>query len=240
MVKVAAVQMSISKSMRVNCEKIKQHIRNAAQKKVDIVCFPEVSLNGEDEPDRNPKSYLEEIQACCRDEKIHCIVGSYVPFRKKVKNSVFLIDYQGEILYRYNKVHLWADEKKTVTPGKKNKVVETKFGTIGIIDCWDFAFTEFSEKLAKDGAKIIFCPTYLVSYKKDGDVLKKIPLVKAFENLTYYISCDAYSKETLSESFICHPQKTLKHIKGKEGMIVSEIDLNEITKLRREYDHLNA
>ncbi len=238
MIRVAVVQMRLSTSMRKNRDNILLHIDKAHKRKADIVCFPEVSLQSEYDISRDPHEDIKKIKERCKERSIHCIFGSYLPYRGKLKNSLFLIDDEGNILYRYDKIHLWKDEKGKVIPGKRNKVVKTKLGKIAMIDCWDFAFSEYSRSLARKGAKIIFCPSYLVSHKKDGEVLRKIPLVKAFENISYYISCDAFSKETLSESFICHPGKILKHIKGKEGMMVSDVDLSEIDKLRKEYDHL--
>ncbi|KKM23120.1 hypothetical protein LCGC14_1618460, partial [marine sediment metagenome] len=83
---------------------------------------------------------------------------------------------------------------------------------------------------------IIFCPSYLVDYEKDEELLRKIPLVRAFENMSYYISCDAYTDETLSESYICHPLRTLKIIKKKEGIMFEDLNLKEIDSLRKYYD----
>jgi beta-ureidopropionase len=127
---------------------------------------------------------------------------------------------------------------ENVSPGKANKVIETDFGKIGIINCWDFAFPEFVKNLSKKGAKIIFCPSYLIDYERDKDILRKISLVRAFENMSYYVSCDAFTDETLSESYICHPLRMLKIIKKKEGIMFKDLNLKEIDSLRKYYDLL--
>lgn len=238
MVKVAVAQIKVVEDIDKNLLKILEFIEQAKSKNVDIVCFPETCLNSIEENIVEISKHIGKIQDKCKEESIWCIFGSYVPQDNKMRNVIFLIDYSGKIRYEYDKVHLWKTEKDKVIAGKTNKVIDTEFGKIGIINCWDFAFPSFIQQLSRNGAKIIFCPSYLVSYKKDGNVLRKIPLVRAFENLAFYISCDAFTDDTLSESFICHPLRILQKIEKKEGMIFADLNINEIDSLRNYYDHL--
>jgi predicted amidohydrolase len=182
---------------------------------------------------------IKKIQEKCKENSIWCIFGSYIPKNDKIMNAIFLVDGSGKIKYEYHKVHLWIAEKEKVTAGKTNKVIDTEFGKIGIIDCWDFAFPSFVQQLSRKGAKIIFCPSYLVDSEEDAEPTKAIPLVRAFENLAFYVSCDAFTDETLSESYICHPLRVLQKIEKKEGIIFADLNLDEIDSLRKHYDHLD-
>jgi len=238
MVKVAAAQIKATENIKENLEKILYYIEKAKSENADIVCFCEITLNLNEKKRIDISKELSEIQAKCRDKSIYCIFGSYTPEKEGIKNTIFLIDRSGNIKYKYYKVHLWISEKDEITPGKTNRVVKTDFGKIGIITCWDFAFPSFIQKLSKKGAKIIFCPTYLADSEKDAEAMRAIPLVRAFENLSYYISCDAYTDETLSESYICSPLKILNSIKKEEGIIFADLNLSEIDSLRDYYDHL--
>ena len=47
--------------------------------------------------------------------------------RNKIYNSAFLIDDNGNVIYRYDKVNLWLNERKEKVNGKRNNVVKTKF-----------------------------------------------------------------------------------------------------------------
>lgn len=237
MVNVAAAQINVVKDIDKNLLKILAFIEQAKSKDVEIVCFPETCLNSREENIVEVSKHIGKIQEKCKEKSIWCIVGSYVPQNNKMRNVTFLIDRLGKIRYEYVKVHLWKTEKENVIAGKTNNVIDTEFGKIGIITCWDFAFPSFIQQLSQKGAKIIFCPSYLVSYKKDGDVLRKIPLVRAFENLVFYISCDAFTDETLSESFLCHPLRIVQKIEKREGIIYADLDLEEIDSLRNYYDH---
>lgn len=233
--KIAVAQIEVDEDINTNLKKILHYIDLA--KDADLICFPETCLNGEEEV-TDVSKHVKRIQKKCKEKSIYCIFGSYVPKMNKNRNVIFLINREGKILYKYYKVHLYKTEKASIVAGKTNRLVQTEFGPIGIINCWDFAFPSYIQKLSKKGARVIFCPSYLVSHKEDGPALRSIPLVRAFENLSYYISCDACTDETLSESYICHPQKVLKKIRKKEGIIFADLDFAEIDRLRAEYDHL--
>jgi len=127
----------------------------------------------------------------------------------------------------------------TTSPGKENKVIETDFGKIGIIICWDFAFPNHIKKLAQDGAEIIFNPSYLLDDAKiTKEVFRSYPLTRAFENLAYFVTCDAFTDEVLCESYICSPVKILNKIKKREGIMFADLDLKKIKRLRKNYNCL--
>lgn len=235
MVNVAVAQMRVTYDVEENFQRILNFIDNASNNQSDIVCFPETCLNPDDENIFDVSKYIKEISTECNNKSIYCIFGSYITVKSRIFNILFLINRSGRVLYKYKKVHLWKSELKNVVPGKVNKVIATDFGKIGLINCWDFAFPEFLKNLSKKGATIIFCPSYMVDYERDKEILRKIPLVRAFENMSYYVSCDAFTEETLSESYICHPLRTLKTIKKKEGIIFAELDMKEIDSLRQYY-----
>ena len=239
MVKVAAAQIRVVEDVNENLLKILDYIDKAKAENADIVCFCEISLNFIDENSPDVSKHIEKIQEKCKEKSIWCIFGSYVPEKDKVRNVIFLVDRQGKIVYEYDKVHLWVSEKESVIAGKTNKVIDTEFGKIGIVNCWDTSFPSFMQELAKEGARIIFCPVYEVDYEEDQEVFRRLPLVRAFENLAFIVWCDAFTDETLSESYICHPLKFLKEIKNKEGMILAELNLDEVEPLRKYYDHLD-
>ncbi len=236
MVRVAVAQIRVVDNVEKNLQQILKFINRASSKQADIVCFPETSLNPDEENVLDVSDQIKEIRERCCGKSIYCIFGSYIRERNKIFNTVFLIDRSGRVLYKYKKVHLWKSELKNVSPGRVNRVIDTDFGRIGIINCWDFAYPEFVKNLSKKGAKIIFCPSYLVDYEKDEELLRKIPLVRAFENISYYISCDAFTDKTLSESCICHPLRILKTIKKREGVVFEDLNLKEIDSLRKYYE----
>jgi len=47
-----------------------------------------------------------------------------------------------------------------LTPGKEYLVMDTEFGKIGVIICWDMQFPEACRELVLRGAELILCPTW--------------------------------------------------------------------------------
>ena len=239
MPKIALAQIEVYDNLKKNVKKVFEYINKASIKNADIVCFPESCL-GEDVLNLNSKE-IKQIQNKCKEKSIYCIFGCHIKENNKIYNSALLINRNGEVQYKYNKRNLFngLDLSKT-SPGKENKVIKTDFGKIGIIICWDFAFPEHIKELAKNGAEIIFCPSYLLDDSGiSKDVFRSYPLTRAFENLSYFVSCDAFTNEVLCESYICSPLKIMNKIKNREGIIFSDLDLNLIKRLRKKYNCLD-
>jgi predicted amidohydrolase len=74
-------------------------------------------------------------------------------------NSALVFD-AGGVLATYRKVHLWDREKLFFTAGSSPApVVETRFGRIGVIVCYDVEFPEYTRRVAMDGADLIAVTT---------------------------------------------------------------------------------
>lgn len=239
MLKVAAAQIQVTTNTEKNLVKIVGYIKKAASKKVDIICFPETSLihikNKGIIKNIPIKKYIDTIKKTCKENKIYCIFGTNILNKNNLYNSAFFINDGGKVVYRYNKVNLWIKETYYKTNSKKNAVIKTKFGKIGIIICWDIAYPEYVKKLAKRGAWIIFCLSYVINYNRELDSYNKIPFVRAFENSAYFVYVDAYAKNTVKYSCICSPSKIIKKMRNKEGLIIAGLDRRKIMGLRRHY-----
>ena len=239
MPKIAVAQIEVFDDVDKNVQRVVDFIETAKAENVDIICFPESCL-GDTVLDIGSDK-IKKIQDKCKERSIYCIFGVHLKEDTRTFNSAVLINRLGEIQYVYRKAHLFPglDLEETVA-GNRNDVIDTDFGKIGIIICWDFAFPENIKKLSKDGAWIIFCPSYLLNHAKiSDDVLRSFPITRAFENLSYFITCDAFTEETFSESFICSPLKILNKIQKREGIVFADLDLKEIGNLRNSYNCLS-
>ncbi len=240
MPKVAVAQIEVFDEVDKNLQKITDFIDKASLERADIVCFPESCLwdnNGALDAD---SPTIKTIQKKCKEKSIYCIFGVHLKQGNKTFNSAVLVNRSGEIQYIYRKKHPFPGlDLAETAAGTENRVIETDFGKIGIIVCWDFAFQEDIKKLSKSGAQIIFCPVYLLNDAKiSPEALRSFPITRAFENLAYFVTCDAYTDEVFSESFICSPMKILNKISNREGIIFADLDLEEIENIRRTYNCL--
>jgi predicted amidohydrolase len=225
-----------------NLNKILKYIRLAKKRGADIICFPESCLH---------KSALDldnriisQISEECRNNSIWCIVTDDMKIRGRTYNVSLLIDRKGRIKGKYKKIHLYGDNTYA---GKEPLVFKTDFGKIGIAICWDLAFPELLQEMKNMGAQIIFCPAqwwydskaHQEEHKKrELEILRSLILTRAYENTVFVGLCNPVldSKYQISYTAIASPTKILKEIKEREGLIVQEINLNEIEKLERLYD----
>ena len=233
MVRVAAVQMKVTGDPDINTERMASWIKSAKSRNVKIVCFPETSLISDHTNIKNASTYLEKISAACKDSKIFCIFSSYSKENGKNYNIAYVMDYNGNIVHKYRKKNLWGIEKKYIKPGNSNRIVKTKYGNIGVIVCYDYADPKNAAKLKS--ADIIFCPSFMVDYQGARDVIRSFPVMRAFENMSYLVMCDAFTKRTACMSCIASPFRIVKKAGKKENMIVADININRIRNLKKKF-----
>ncbi|WP_055478266.1 nitrilase-related carbon-nitrogen hydrolase [Sphaerimonospora mesophila] len=76
-----------------------------------------------------------------------------------LRNSAALVDADG-LRAVYRKAHLWDREKEIFIPGDDPPpVVDTEFGRVGLVICYDLEFPEWLRLAALRGAQIVCAPT---------------------------------------------------------------------------------
>jgi predicted amidohydrolase len=237
-----------------NVAKIKKYIKLAKKKKADIVCFSESCVHKNDYLSFNHK-LIGEIKEECKKNAIWCILDDDMTIKKKIYNTAILINRKGKLVGEYRKINVMGEGYDSpIKAGKKIKVFKTDFAKIGIAICWDINFPRLFREMKKKGAEIIFCPTYwkyelhahhIRKYQakqreRERGTLKSLIMARAFENLFFVNLCspakNRSEKDLVAYSAIVSPHKVLKEIKDKEGLIVQELRLSEIGKLKKIYE----
>jgi N-carbamoylputrescine amidase len=174
-VKVGLVQMSCTKDKAANIDKAIARTREAAAKGAEIVCLQELfsSLYFCDVEDYENFKLAEPIpgdttfkfQALAKELGVVIICSL---FEKRAEglyhNTTAVIDADGSYLGKYRKNHIPDDpgyyEKFYFTPGDTGyQVFKTKFGTIGVLICWDQWYPEGARITSLMGAEMLFFPT---------------------------------------------------------------------------------
>ncbi|MBN1547599.1 MAG: carbon-nitrogen hydrolase [Syntrophaceae bacterium] len=174
-IKVGFVQMACVPDIGVNMEHAMAGIRRAAAQGANIVCLQELfrSLYFCVTEDYAPFAMAEAIPGPSTEvlqrlagELDVVIVASL--FEKRAEglyhNSAAVIDADGTYLGKYRKMHIPDDpsfyEKFYFTPGDLGfRVFKTKYGTIGVLICWDQWYPEAARLTALMGAEMLFYPT---------------------------------------------------------------------------------
>lgn len=154
---------------------IEQSIRDGAQ----IVILPELVTSGYSFDSRAEA----ESVAITPDHQIFVdwaalaargtiVIGGFCESRPEggVYNSAAVVDGTGVVAV-YRKLHLWDTEKNFFTAGSSAPpVLETPFGRIGVVICYDLEFPELTRSLALRGTDLLAVPTnWPLVYRPSGE-----------------------------------------------------------------------
>ena len=163
--KVAIAQMNIKTGDKLaNLKKASEMASSAAKQGADFLCLPEYFSTGNifnqcsrfAEP--TPGYTIDKLGVIAKENGIHLVASFLENAEGKFFNTAVFIDYNGKLLTKYNKIHLFMDEKTCITPGRHYGVVDTKFGKVGLMICYDAIFPEVARRLAQQDVNIIFMP----------------------------------------------------------------------------------
>lgn len=141
-----------------------------------------------------PGPVLDPFTAVAADLGIHLVVGTYerCPDRGTVYNAAALIGPRGDLLGVYRKSHPFGGERADrggwVTPGDEVCVVDTAFGRIGLIICFDGDYPELVRISAIKGAEIICRPSALL---RSADLWELTNRARAYDNHVFVIGANA-------------------------------------------------
>jgi predicted amidohydrolase len=178
MVRVALYQSCTGIDPVANARQLVGAIGEAAASGAAMLFTPEMSGlldRNSERAVRNIRAESEdEVLAACRDaaraNDIWVHLGSLAVLTDagQLANRSFVIDAQGEIRARYDKIHMFDVDLPTgeswresaiYKPGAEAVLVEgTPVGTLGLTICYDLRFPALFARLAEAGADVIAVP----------------------------------------------------------------------------------
>lgn len=264
MVKVSAVQMSMSQDREANVDKAESLLRSAHKDGAQIVLLPELfeSLYFCKDIDEKYFSYANErennklikrFSALAKELHVVILVSYFEKSKEEYFNSLVVVDADGKVMDNYRKTHIpdgpGYEEKFYFKPGDSGfKVYDTAYGKIGVGICWDQWFCETARALTLMGAEIIFYPTAIGSEPEIGldskEHWQRVQMGHAATNTVPVVVANRIGEEvgescTLNfygSSFITDytGAKIAEASRDKEEIIYAEFDLLENQK-QREY-----
>lgn len=106
------------------------------------------------------QEYFEEISRIAKEEKIYIVCSPYIlseDLKGKDYNKLFIFNPKGEIILDHTK-YGGAQFDNIVEGDKKLKEVNTQYGNISGIICWDADFPIITRQLGKLKTDILFSP----------------------------------------------------------------------------------
>lgn len=178
--RTALLQTCASDNPADNCKTLVGMIDQAARDGAAFVLTPEVSncvstsrrhqldvlcLEHEDPT-------LRALRGSARQHQLHLLIGSLAVKTDdadgRFANRSFLIGPDGDILARYDKIHMFDveigegetyRESAGYRPGTRAVLAETPFGAVGMCICYDMRFPKLARTLAQAGARILTYPS---------------------------------------------------------------------------------
>ena len=247
--KIALLQLEVlEKNKAENVRHGLQLVREAAQAH-ELLVLPEVWTTGyslghlQEEAEELTSPVLAELAQIARAKQCAILAGS-VPLRHdgKIYNTSVAINKNGKFVNYYDKVHLFGlfNEADFFAPGNNFNAFELDGVCCGSTICYDLRFPELFRHLALQGAQLIFCPAEWPAAR--GDIWRLLAQARAAENHTFVVAvnCAGAFKGApfYGHSMVVAPSgKILAEAGSEEKVISCEIDLEEITQVRK---RLNA
>lgn len=243
----ACVQLTSGRSVVRNIDHALPLIEEAVAAGAALVQTPEMSSLVERSRERlmaevGPEE-LDPMLAAFRDAarrlKIWLHIGSLsLKVGEKIANRAFVIDPAGDIIARYDKIHLFdADlpsgerwrESDTYTGGGEAVVAATPWGGLGLSICYDVRFPYLYRAEAEAGASMLTAPACFTRQTGEAHwvVLQR---ARAIENGAFMLSAAQAGthedgRETFGHSIIVDPWgRVLAEAGDKPGVILASID----------------
>lgn len=253
--KISGVQLAPTPDTKENTRQAVELVGLAAGEGARIVCLPELfntpwfpaTIDPEyfryAEPEDGPT--ITAMREAAAREGVVLVANIFEADGEDRFNTAFVIGSDGDIIGKYRKIHvpqipLW-EEKTYFRPGNLGfEVFDTPFAKIGVLICWDVFFPEGFRILALKGAEVIFCPTaaaFSHSHKKWDRAIS----AAAHANGVYIMRVNRVGKESRQEfygrSLCIGPDGELvgKPSGSSVGIVLADIDLSEIARMRNEW-----
>ena len=173
-IRVATCQFSVEADVAHNRRQVLRQIRQAAERKVDVVHFSECALSGYAGVDIPNIAALdwdaltaatEEIQAAAKQHKVWVLLGSThrLTDGNKPHNCIYVIDPRGHIVDRYDKRFCTGLAGKRPTfdlkhysPGNHSVTFRVRGITCGVLICYDYRFPELYREYKRQGVEVLF------------------------------------------------------------------------------------
>ena len=161
-------------------------------------------------------------------------------------NRSFIINPQGEVQARYDKIHLfdvdlpdgisWR-ESAVYGPGDRLAITDTPWGRVGLSVCYDLRFAELYRRLSDAGAHMLLIPAaFTVPTGRDHwEILLR---ARAIENACFVIApaqtgTHEDGRETYGHSMVIDPWGTvLLDMGSKEALGFADIDFTQVDAVR--------
>jgi predicted amidohydrolase len=230
--KVAACQVpDIRQNIEASLEWIERFTKEAEEKNVSLICFPECFLQGYLTDKLLATKYAVNLfsptfEMILRQLAVHnpvIVFGLIEEDAGNLYNTAVVIK-QGELIGKYRKIHLLEGEQ-IFNAGSEYPTFQINDLKFGLNICYDTQFAEAATNVARQGASLILCPANNMMRYETAEKYKQLHhemrIERVNENRVWLISADVTGKRDGSIAY--GPTSAI----NPEGKIVDQVPLME-------------
>lgn len=249
--RVSLIQMCSQDNIEKNIDKSINFMKECMNNKPDIICISEKFLywGKEEKSEKIDSPNINIFKEFANQNNVNIILGSVAIKEENLEkptNTCLVINRNGEIIHRYDKIFMYTVNKEDLQIDEGNKtqkgntlgLVEIEGVKVGIGICFDLRYPEYFKSIVLKGAELIFLPS---SFRKATgelawDILTK---ARAIENQTYFCACNQTGITNQRENcgntqIISYDGTVISNIEKEEGIITSDLDIEKLRKFRKE------
>ena len=254
--RVGLIQMRSGRTPAANADAAIRLIRDAKASGADYVQTPEMTNIMEVKrqemfaaiaPEESDAS-LAAFRETARTQRLWVHVGSLAIkiSPDKAVNRSLLIDPHGDIVARYDKIHMFDvdlaggesyRESRNYRPGEIAIATDLPWGRLGLTICYDLRFPALYRALAEAGASFLAIPSAFT--RQTGEAHWHVLMrARAIENTCYVLAAaqggaHENGRETFGHSVVVDPWGRVIAEGGSEpGVVMAEIKLAEVATAR--------
>ena len=172
----------------------------------------------------------------------------------RIYNTCFIFDENGAQTGRHRKMHLFDIdvkggqrfmESETLSPGNTMTIIDTAWGKIGIMICFDVRFPELARLMALEGVFAIIIPGAF--NMTTGPAHWEITMrTRALDNQVYVLACapardENGSYKSYGNSLAVSPWgNILNRLDAGPDILLEELDTEHVTSIRSQLPLLSA
>jgi deaminated glutathione amidase len=254
--KVGLVQMRSGVDPQANLATALASVEAAADAGADYVLTPEMTNIMEIKreklfaaiADEEHDPTLAALRAAARKLSIFVHIGSLAVkvSADKAANRSFLIDRRGDVVARYDKIHMFDvdlangesyRESRSYRAGDLAVVADLPWGRLGVTVCYDLRFPALYRALAEAGASFLSIPAAFT--KQTGEAHWHVLMrARAIENGCFVFAAAQGGKhengrETFGHSLVVDPWgQIIAEAATEPGVIIADVDPAQVAAAR--------
>ena len=143
---------------------------------------------------------LDRLRDFARSTRTVVVVGAADARDGVTRNAAFVIDADGSLAGRADKLFLWHFDRRWFAHGDRIEPIETAIGSLGVLICADGRLPTIARTLVDRGARALVMPTAWVTSGRDPQRLENVQAdllarVRAYENAVPFVAANKCGSE---------------------------------------------